>query len=145
MPVTPSNVDELFVKLQNTVYSASEDDGHIQICAVKNSSLTFAFNFDVILFLNSTDESSLEGLCCISTKERLSCSFSADFPVSSEVLHFDLLSQTACVDMVINNDDIAEKNKVFQIYLSRTPGLDGQITILNSPPGSLFLQDNDGI
>ena len=117
MPVTPSNVDELFVKLQNTVYSASEDDGHIQICAVKNSSLTFAFNFDVILSLNSTDESSLEGLCCISTKERLSCSFSADFPVSSEVLHFDLLSPTACVDMVINNDDIAEKNK----YICQEP------------------------
>ena len=50
------------MELQNTVYSASEDDGQIQICAVKNSSLLFLFDFDVILSLNRTDESSLEGL-----------------------------------------------------------------------------------
>ena len=51
------------MELENTVYSASEDDGHIEICAVTYSSLLFLFDFDVILSLNSTDESSLEGLC----------------------------------------------------------------------------------
>ena len=49
------------MELENTVYSASEDDGQIRICAVENSSLWFLFDFYVILSLNSTDESSLEG------------------------------------------------------------------------------------
>ena len=53
---------EVFVELENTVYSASEDDGQIQICVVMNSSSSFDLFFHVILSLNSTDESSLEGL-----------------------------------------------------------------------------------
>ena len=53
---------EVFVELENTVYSASEDDGQIQICVVTNSSSSFDLFFHVILSLNSTDESSLEGL-----------------------------------------------------------------------------------
>ena len=53
---------EVFVELENTVYSASEDDGQIRICAVTNSSSLSLFDFEVILSLNSTNESSLEGL-----------------------------------------------------------------------------------
>ena len=48
--------------------------------------------------------------------------------------------------MEITNDNIvAEENKVFQLFLLRTPDLDQRITILNSPPGMVFLQDDDGI
>ena len=49
--------------------------------------------------------------------------------------------------MAITNDNIAEenKNKVFQLFLLRTPDLDQRITILNSSSGMLFLQDDDGI
>ena len=56
------------MELQDTVYSASEDDRFIEICAVKNSTLQFLFEFDVILSLNSTNESSLQGLCSIIMK-----------------------------------------------------------------------------
>ena len=65
---------EVFVELENTVYSASEDDGQIQICAVTNSSSLSLFDFKVILFLKSTDESSLEGLHhYYNNREVLSC------------------------------------------------------------------------
>ena len=47
--------------------------------------------------------------------------------------------------MAITNDNIAEENKVFQLLLLRTSDLDQRITVLNSPPGMLFLQDDDGI
>ena len=49
--------------------------------------------------------------------------------------------------MAITNDNIAEenKNKFFQLFLLITPDLDQRITVLNSPPGMLFLQDDDGI
>ena len=50
------------MKLENNFYSASEDDGQIRICVVMNSSSSFVLFFHVILSLNSTDESSLEGL-----------------------------------------------------------------------------------
>ena len=53
---------EVFVELENTVFSASEDDGQIEICVVTHSYSLFKLDFEVILFLNSTDESSLEGL-----------------------------------------------------------------------------------
>ena len=42
------------MKLEKTVYSVSEDDGSIQICAVMNSSSLL--DFDVTLCFNSTDE-----------------------------------------------------------------------------------------
>ena len=48
--------------------------------------------------------------------------------------------------MVITNDNIAaEENEVFQLFLLRTRYLDQRITILNSPPGMLIIQDDDGI
>ena len=70
------------MELETTVYSASEDDGQIYICAVMNISLSFLFGFEVILSINSTDESSLEGLhkyiiitqSCIILFYRFSCS-----------------------------------------------------------------------
>ena len=144
---------EVFVELENTVYSASEDDGQIQICVVINSSSSFDLVFHVILSLNSTDESSLEGLHhYYNNTEKFSVVlfFSTDFPVSQIDLGFHTypyIRDVACVDVVITNDNIAEenKNKVFQLFLLRTPDLDQRITVLNSPPGMLFLQDDDGI
>ena len=48
--------------------------------------------------------------------------------------------------MVIANDNtVAKETKVFQLFLLRTPDLDQRITIINSPPGILYLQDDDGI
>ena len=72
--------------------------------------------------------------------------FSTDFPVPLIVLHFYYLTSVACANVEITNDNtVAEENKVFQLFLLRTPDLDQRITVLNSPPGMLFLQDDDGI
>ena len=62
------------MELENKVYSASEDDGLIQICVVMDSYSLFDLVFHVILSLNSTDESSLEGLHhYYNNREVLSC------------------------------------------------------------------------
>ena len=143
---------EVFVELENTVYSASEDDGQIRICAVTNSYSLSLFDFEVILSLNSTDESSLEGLHHYynnTEKFWVVLFFSTDFPLSWIDLHFytypSRLRDVACADVAITNENIAEenKNKVFQLFLLRTPDLDQRITILNSPPGMLIIQDDD--
>ena len=148
---------EVFVKLENKVYSASEDDGHIQICVLMNSFSSFELFFHVILSLNRTGESSLEGLHhYYNNTEKFSVVllFSTDFPVSHIHLRFYGYSfelhayrDVECADVAITNDNIAEenKNKVFQLFLLRTPDLDQRITVLNSLPGMLFLQDDDGI
>ena len=57
------------------------------------------------------------------------------------MLHFDINSTTACVYVNITNYKIAEEEKVFQLFLSRTTDLDQQIKILNR----LFLEDDDGM
>ena len=139
------------MELENTVYSASEDDGQILICAVMNSSLSLWSDFEVILSLNSTDESSLEGLHHYynnTEKCLVVLFFSTDFPVSLIHLHFNAQNSyihrtAACADVAITNDNIAEENKVFDLFLLRTPGLNQRIKILNSPPRMLFLQDDD--
>ena len=139
------------MELENTVYSASEDDGQILICAVMNSSLSIWSDFEVILFLNSTDESSPEGLHHYynnTEKFLVVLFFSTDFPVSLIHLHFNAQNSytyrtVACADVAITNDNIAEENKVFDLFLLRTPDLNHRITILNSPPRMLFLQDDD--
>ena len=139
------------MKLENTVYSASEDDGQILICAVMNSSLSLWSDFEVILFLNSTDESSLEGLHHYynnTEKFLVVLFFSTDFPVSLIHLHFNAQNSythrtVACADVAITNDNIAEENKVFDLLLLRTPDLGQRITMLNLPPVKLFLQDDD--
>ena len=61
------------------------------------------------------------------------------------MLHFDINSTTACVNVNITNDKIAEEEKVFQLFLSRTTDLDRRIKILNTLPGRLFLEDDDGM
>ena len=139
------------MELENTVYSASEDDGQILICAVMNSSLSIWSDFEVILSLNSTDESSLEGLHHYynnTEKFLVVLFFSTDFPVSLIHLHFNAQNSythrtVACADVAITNDNIAEENKVFDLFLLRTPDLNQRITILNSPPRMLSLQDDD--
>ena len=71
--------------------------------------------------------------------------FSTDFNVSMMVLKFYHLSDFSCALVGFRDDNIAEETKVFQLFLLRTADLDQSITILNSPPGILFLQDDDGI
>ena len=76
----------------------------------------------------------------------LSVLSSADFPFPLIVLHFDYFLRFSCVNVDITNDNTVGKEiKVFQLFLLRTPDLDERITILNSPPGMLFIQDDDGI
>ena len=57
-------VDEVDVALQRTVYTVTEGDSAIEICAVVNTStIAFDFNISIALKSNSDDENLFQGLC----------------------------------------------------------------------------------
>ena len=61
-----------------------------------------------------------------------------------ELLMFSPFATRACIDLVVVDDEIAERRERFEFSLKRTTDLDRRIT-MDPSPGEIFIEDNDGI
>ena len=57
---------------------------------------------------------------------------------------FSPFATRACIDLVVVDDEIAERKERFEFSLKRTIDLDRRITV-DPSPGEIFIEDNDGI
>ena len=57
---------------------------------------------------------------------------------------FSPFATRACIDLVVVDDEIAERRERFEFSLKRTTDLDRRITV-DPSPGEIFIEDNDGI
>ena len=60
-----------------------------------------------------------------------------------ELLMFSPFAKRACIDLVVVDDEIAERRERFEFSLKRTTDLDRRITV-DPSPGEIFIEDNDG-
>ena len=134
------------VALQRTVYTATEGESKIEICAVVNAStIGFDFNISIAFKSDSDDENPFPGVCSGTLKAHNSiCSiFSTDLYFMSDILSFFPFEKVSCTLLFVKDDSIAEGMEVLNISLKRPADLDRRIRV-DSTPARVLIVDNDG-
>ncbi|CAI8015468.1 hypothetical protein GBAR_LOCUS9583, partial [Geodia barretti] len=122
--------DVAVVGLEMTVYSVSEGDGNVEVCAVVHSpNIDCPIEFSFAVNLTTKDGTAISPM---------------DYGALSTTLMFDTCETRKCTNIAIANDDIPEGTESFNVTLEGTPGLDDRIT-LDPVDGEIQISDRDGI
>ena len=138
--------------LERTIYTALEDQGEVQLCAVvyQPSGVDCPITFSFDLQIDTNDSSAgrkLEFLLEFLDKLLKLCIVPAVSPMdyfgTSSILSFAECQVRECILVPINDDQILELLEFFRAVLDRTDGLSDRIT-LNPVNAVVNILDNDG-